>query len=120
MIQNSNIANSIFPAEGTPYQTADEWYGTSAEKQLATLISQHNDIVSSEDDCRNEYATRQMFSRLAKQGRLAILGFLDNPWSAQSKSEPGTLPAPDNSALLVSDVTNSGPEMSLSTMETRS
>ncbi|QPC58964.1 hypothetical protein HYE67_001195 [Fusarium culmorum] len=67
MVQLSNISKSIFPLEGTTYKTADEWYTVLAEMQIATLIFQHNDMVSSEDDCRNKYVARQLFRRLAKQ-----------------------------------------------------
>ncbi|KAF4975973.1 hypothetical protein FZEAL_7300 [Fusarium zealandicum] len=49
---------------------------------LAQLLFQHNDLVSSEDDCRNKYVARQLFRRLAKQGRLSTLGFAQDNWSA--------------------------------------
>ncbi|CAG2007555.1 unnamed protein product [Fusarium graminearum] len=38
----------------------------------------HNDMVSSEDDCRNKYVARQLFRRLAKQGRLSSFGFAED------------------------------------------
>ncbi|KAH9204559.1 hypothetical protein DL95DRAFT_273555, partial [Leptodontidium sp. 2 PMI_412] len=53
--------------ENETYATADEWYGALANMHLAQLIFQHNDLVSSEDDCRNKYVARQIFRRLAKQ-----------------------------------------------------
>lgn len=46
--------------------------------QIAILIFQHNDMVSSEDDCRNKYVARQLFRRLAKQGRLSSFGFAED------------------------------------------
>ncbi|KAH9214503.1 hypothetical protein DL95DRAFT_503460 [Leptodontidium sp. 2 PMI_412] len=99
MAQISNIPTSIFPTEGTTYQTADQWFTSLAEMQLATLIFQHNDMISSEDDCRNKYVARQLFRRLAKQGRLSSFGFAEDDWSAQSttQSVPTTLKAPDGS-----------------------
>ncbi|TVY44659.1 hypothetical protein LOCC1_G007046 [Lachnellula occidentalis] len=97
MVQVSNIPKSIFPSEGTTYQTADEWYAVLAEMQIATLLFQHNDMISSEDDCRTKYVARQLFRKLAKQGRLSTFGFIEDDWSASSKNTRATLPAPSGS-----------------------
>ncbi|KAK3312344.1 hypothetical protein B0H66DRAFT_578502 [Apodospora peruviana] len=52
----------------------------------------NNDIISSEDDRRTKYVARQLFYKLAKQGRLSTFGF------AGCEDTPGaTLPAPDGS-----------------------
>ncbi|RDL41670.1 uncharacterized protein BP5553_01649 [Venustampulla echinocandica] len=56
MTQLANTPPSILPLENETYATADEWYGALADMQLAQLISQHNDLVSSEDDCRNKFS----------------------------------------------------------------
>lgn len=98
MVQLSNIPKSIFPSEGTTYRTADEWYVVLAEMQMATLLFQHNDMVSSEDDCRTKYVARQLFHRLAKQGRLSKFGISEDNWSACSKHALATLSAPDGSS----------------------
>ncbi|KAH7397988.1 phosphotransferase [Cadophora sp. MPI-SDFR-AT-0126] len=107
MAQLGNIPTSIFPPEGTTYQTADQCYTALAEMQISTLVFQHNDIVSLEDDCRNKYVARQLFRRLAKQGRLSTFGFVEDSWSDQSKAHTVStiLKAPDgsNSFLLWSD-----------------
>ncbi|TPX10793.1 uncharacterized protein E0L32_008182 [Thyridium curvatum] len=92
MVQLSNIPQSVFPAKATTYETADDWYKALADMQMATLLFQHNDIVSSEDDCRTKYVARQLFRRLAKQGRLSTFGF------SGSKTAGATLPAPDGSS----------------------
>ncbi|KAI0123139.1 phosphotransferase [Xylariales sp. AK1849] len=99
MVRISNIPQSIFPSEGTTYQTADKWYVALAEMHMATLIFQHNDIVSSEDDCKTKYVARQLFRRLAKQGRLSTFGFIEDDWSAYSKHRDShtMLAAPDGS-----------------------
>lgn len=97
MVQLSNIPRPIFPPEGTTYQTADAWYVALAEMQIATLLFQHNDMVSSEDDCRTKYVARQLFRRLAKQGRLATFGFAEDDWSARSQHALAALPMPDGS-----------------------
>ena len=67
--------------------------------QMATLVFQHNDMVSSVDDSRTKYVARQLFRRLAKQGRLSSFGFAEDDWSAYRKSCPATsrLPGPDGS-----------------------
>ena len=99
MIRLANIPRAVLPAKGTTCDTADEWYVALAEMNLAQLVFQHNDAVSSEDDCRNKYVARQIFWRLAKQGRLSTFGFAEDDWSVQSsKIDRGTLsPAPDGS-----------------------
>ncbi|KAF4955670.1 hypothetical protein FGADI_4363 [Fusarium gaditjirri] len=96
MFQLSNVPSSVFP-EGTTYSTADEWYAVLAEMQMATLVFRHNDIISSEDDCRTKYIARKLFHRLAKQNRLSRFGFCDDDWSASSEHSNATLPSPDSS-----------------------
>lgn len=92
MVQLSNIPQSIFRSELTTFETADDWYTALAEMQMATLLFQHNDIISSEDDCRTKYVARQLFYKLAKRGRLSNFGF------AGCENTPGaTLSAPDGS-----------------------
>ncbi|KAH6717481.1 hypothetical protein BKA61DRAFT_642544 [Leptodontidium sp. MPI-SDFR-AT-0119] len=100
MAQLANVPTAIFPPELTTYQTSDQWYTNLAEMQIATLVFQHNDMVTSEDDCcRNKYVARQLFRRLAKQGKLETFGFVEDDWSAQSQSQTvfATLKAPDGS-----------------------
>ena len=97
MVQLSNIPKSIFPPKDTTYQTADNWYTVLAEMQIATLLFQHNDMISSEDDCKTKYVARQLFRRLAKQGRLSTFGFAEDNWSAYRNDARATLSAPDGS-----------------------
>ncbi|EEU43829.1 uncharacterized protein NECHADRAFT_29954 [Fusarium vanettenii 77-13-4] len=47
------------------------------------LLFQHNDLVRSEDDCRNKYVARYLFHLLAKQGRLSSFGFVEDNWSQE-------------------------------------
>ncbi len=88
MIQLANIPRAVLPLEGKTYETADEWYIALAEMHISQLVFQHNDLVSTEDDCRNKYVARQLFYKLAKQGRLSTFGFLEDNWSVQSKTQP--------------------------------
>lgn len=99
MIRLAHVPRSVLPPEGTTYDTADGWYIALAEMHIAQLMFQHNDAVVSEDDCRNKYVARQIFRRLAIQGRLSTFGFSDDCWSSQSSKIPGStlLPAPSSS-----------------------
>ncbi|KAK4145848.1 uncharacterized protein C8A04DRAFT_35416 [Dichotomopilus funicola] len=84
MVRLANIPRAVLPPEGKTYSTADEWYVALAEMHLAQLVFQHNDAVESANDCRNKFVARQIFRRLAKQGRLSSFGFAADNWSAQS------------------------------------
>lgn len=97
MVQLANIPRAVLPPQDQTYGTADEWYAVLADMHVAQLVFQHNDVVSSEDDCRNKYVVRQIFRRLARQGRLSRFGFLEDDWSAQSKTRAPELAAPDGS-----------------------
>jgi aminoglycoside phosphotransferase (APT) family kinase protein len=97
MVQLANIPSAIFPPQTKTYQTADEYYVWLAEMHLAQLIFQQNDLVRTEQECRNKYVARQLFRRLAKDGKLSKFGFKEDNWSAQSKSRSMKLsPMPSN------------------------
>jgi len=98
MLQLANVPSSIFLPEYKTFQSADEYYMNLARGHLVQLIFQQNDLVKSADDCRNKYVARQLFSQLAKQGRLSRFGFAEDDWSAQVKTQTvKLLPAPSNS-----------------------
>ncbi|MBE3041544.1 phosphotransferase [Candidatus Bathyarchaeota archaeon] len=99
MVRLAIVPRPVLPPEGTTYTTADGWYTALAEMHIAQLVFQHNDAVVSEDDCRNKYVSRQIFRRLAIQGRLSTFGFSDDCWSAQSSKIPAATlsPAPSGS-----------------------
>jgi hypothetical protein len=96
MLRLAHIPRSVLPPEETTYPTADAWYAALADMHLAQLVFQHNDAASSPDDCRNKYVARQLFRRLARQGRLSTFGFAEDSWSAQARSSrfPNLAPAP--------------------------
>lgn len=85
MVHLSNVPPSIFHPKGTTYRTADGWYTALAEMQMATLLFQHNDMVTSENDCRTKFVARRLFYNLAKDGCLSSYGFVQDDWSACSK-----------------------------------
>ncbi|RGP63746.1 phosphotransferase [Fusarium sporotrichioides] len=97
MIQLANIPKVVLPAPQQTYESADSWYTALAEMHMAQLIFQHNDLVRSENDCRNKFVARSLFYYLAKQGRLSIFGFVEDNWSAQSRTKKSTCPAPKGS-----------------------
>jgi hypothetical protein len=100
MTQLAHVPPAIFPGETDTFATADEWYLELSKMHLAQLVFQHNDLVSSEDDCRNKYVARQLFRKLAKEGRLSTYGFAQDDWSAASV-EQATRPrvsVPDGAA----------------------
>ncbi|KAF9876705.1 phosphotransferase [Colletotrichum karsti] len=94
MVRLANIPRAVLPPEGTTYETADEWYAALADMHIAQLVFQRNDSVTSEDDCRNKYVARQIFRKLAKQGRLSTFGFAKDNWSAQSSKIPASTLSP--------------------------
>ncbi|ORY58472.1 uncharacterized protein BCR38DRAFT_460817 [Pseudomassariella vexata] len=87
MVQLSNILKSIFPPEDITYETADERYVVLAEMQIGTLLFQHNDIVSSEDDCRTN----------SRSPTVSQIGYT-RPTVKLWYGPHATLPAPDGSA----------------------
>lgn len=44
---------------------------------IAQLAFQHNDLISSDEDCRNKYVSQILFRRLAKEGKLSTFGFAE-------------------------------------------
>ncbi|KAH7346435.1 phosphotransferase [Rhexocercosporidium sp. MPI-PUGE-AT-0058] len=86
MLQLAGIPRSILPPREKTYETADEYYTELADMHLAQLAFQQNDLVTSADDCRNKYVARQIFRRLAREGKISTFGFKDDNWSAQSKT----------------------------------
>lgn len=99
MTQLAHIPPAIFPAKDTTFKTADEWYLELSKMHLAQLLFQHNDLVSSEDDCRNKHVARHLFHGLAKQKLLSTFGFAEDNWSAAGaeKTTRQRLPVPDGS-----------------------
>ena len=86
----ANIPTAALPSKDRMYNTANDWYTALAEMHVAQLVFQHNDLVKTADDCRNKYVARQLFLKLAKQGRLSTFGFAEDDWSAQSQVKEQT------------------------------
>lgn len=95
MIQLANIPRDVLPSPTTTYTSAHEWYNALANMHLAQLVFQHNDLVTSEDDCRNKYISRYLFRQLAREEKLSSFGFAEDNWSAQAAKMKASCPAPD-------------------------
>lgn len=97
MVYLANIPPCVLPAENKISHTADEWYTALAEMHMLQLTFQQNDLVKDADDCRDKFIARLLFLKLARAGRLSQFGFMDDTWSAQSKSNlRGCCRAPSN------------------------
>ncbi|OBS20355.1 hypothetical protein FPOA_06727 [Fusarium poae] len=96
MIQLANIPKAVLPEKNQTYENDYDWYIALAEMHMAQLLFQHNDLVRSEDDCRNKYVARMLFHILAEQNRLSTFGFVDDFWSAQAWNSGLECPTPDS------------------------
>lgn len=78
MVQLANIPRAVLTPEEKTYRTTDDWYVALAEMHMAQLVLQHNDLVTTEDDCRNKYVARWLFYKLARQRRLSTFSFRED------------------------------------------
>ena len=100
MIRLANTPRCVLPPEGTTYGTADEWYVAVAEMHLRSSSSSTTTRWSRPTTAGTKFVARQIFRRLAKQGRLSSFGFAEDDWSAQASKVSGSAtlsPAPDGS-----------------------
>ncbi|KAI9044470.1 phosphotransferase enzyme family protein [Aspergillus affinis] len=73
MNMNELVQLKNFPAMmllQAPFATASSYYQSLAETQFMHLITQRNDAVDSEEDCRAKYISRKLFCKLAGESRL--------------------------------------------------
>jgi hypothetical protein len=70
LIEFSTVPTSVLPTQPHNYSTTNGWYSALADMHLAQITFQHNDAVTDEDDARDKYVARQLFRRLAREGRL--------------------------------------------------
>lgn len=68
LVDHARVPPCLLPTK--TYSTATEWYCALADMHMAQLVFQHNDAVDDEDDARDKYVARQLFRRLAAEGRL--------------------------------------------------
>ncbi|OTB14949.1 hypothetical protein K445DRAFT_61757 [Daldinia sp. EC12] len=68
LVEFAGVAPTLLPSR--PYDTSEQWFSALADMHLAQLTFQQNDAVLDEDDARDKYVARQLFRRLASEGRL--------------------------------------------------
>lgn len=71
LIEHTNIPPSILPIHPHNYASTTAWYSALADMHLTQLTFQHNDAIADDDDARDKYIARQLFRRLAHEGRLS-------------------------------------------------
>lgn len=70
LVISGGIPPCVLPPTKT-YSTSDEYYQAMADMHLTHLALQHNNAVTSPPDGREKYVARQLFRKLAREGRLA-------------------------------------------------
>jgi hypothetical protein len=70
LVEHTGIPSSILPTAPHNYASTTAWYSALADMHLTQLTFQHNDAIDSASDARDKYVARQLFRRLARQGRL--------------------------------------------------
>ncbi|KAH8168578.1 phosphotransferase enzyme family protein [Sarocladium implicatum] len=68
ILEFTEAPQSLLP--NRQYSTSAEWYSALADMHMTQLVFQHNDAIEDEDDARDKYVARQLFRRLAAEGRL--------------------------------------------------
>lgn len=71
LVEHTNIPPSILPTHPHNYASTTAWYSALADMHLTQLTFQHNDAIADADDARDKYVARQLFRRLAREGRLS-------------------------------------------------
>ncbi|KAJ5360811.1 hypothetical protein N7517_010002 [Penicillium concentricum] len=106
IVQLGTLPRSKLPT--TTYNKASSYFETLAELHISHLISQRNDSVKSEDDCRRKFMRRFLFRKLVRDKKPALSHFgvttFDHrtSWLIKLKVSPGLwigsshIPPPSN------------------------
>lgn len=70
LVATGGLPPSVLPPSNKTYSTSHEYYQAMADLHLAHLTFQHNDAVLSPPDGCEKYVARQLFRKLARDGRL--------------------------------------------------
>lgn len=70
LVTMGGIPPSVLPPSNKTYSTSCEYYQAMADMHLTHLAFQHNSAVLSPPDGREKYVARQLFRKLAREGRL--------------------------------------------------
>ena len=68
LVSVGNFPRNLLP-QGV-FKTASSYYLALAETHMLHLSTQHNDVISSAEDCRRKYVARCLFRKLAREGKL--------------------------------------------------
>lgn len=83
VIHTNMPSEGVLPSPDTTYDTADAWFSALADIHMAQLVFQQRDVVDNADDARDKYVARQLFRRVAKEGRFSTGG--NNEFSLYSE-----------------------------------
>lgn len=70
LIVSAGLPPSVLPPINKTYNTSQEYYQAMADMHLTHLTFQYNDAVLSLRDGHEAYVARQLFRKLAREGRL--------------------------------------------------
>lgn len=76
----ARVPHFQLPAPSKTFATSSEFYSALADMHLQQLSFQRSLACSSADDCRKKYIARQLFRKLAAEGRLADSEFDRGPF----------------------------------------
>ncbi|KAK4242782.1 hypothetical protein C8A03DRAFT_39941 [Achaetomium macrosporum] len=76
----ARVPHFHLPPLSKTFKTSSEYYRALADMHLQQLSFQRNQAIESADDCRKKYIARQLFRRLAAEGRLANPEFDHGPF----------------------------------------
>ncbi|PLN85786.1 phosphotransferase family protein [Aspergillus taichungensis] len=68
LVRLGTLPRSTLPTD--TFKTTSSYFKALADLHCAHLSHQRNDAVDSANDCRRKFVARQLFSRLAREGRL--------------------------------------------------
>ncbi|POR35768.1 Uncharacterized protein TPAR_04047 [Tolypocladium paradoxum] len=76
----SRVPHYELPATSKTFTDSAEYYSALADMHLQQLSFQRNQAIESAADCRKKYIARQLFRKLAREGRLADEEFRQGPF----------------------------------------
>jgi hypothetical protein len=76
----ARVPHFQLPTPSKTFATSSEFYSALPDMHLQQLSFQRNLACSSADDCRKKYIARQLFRKLAAEGRLADSEFDRGPF----------------------------------------
>lgn len=69
LVRMGGVPPSVLPPSNKTYNTSHEYYLAMADMHLTHITFQHNSAVLSPPDGREKYVARQLFRKMAREGR---------------------------------------------------